>query len=85
MTIIYTVEAFERINEMLVFEVEIPKIKLSEIAAVMGWTDEDLNDFIAGIGGWNLTAEQAHSIELILQKEFYQEDLDFQISGGEIP
>jgi len=51
MTIVYTVDAFERIDELLVFEIDIPKDKLPEIAKVMSWTDEDCNDFTAGIGG----------------------------------
>ncbi|KGT93046.1 hypothetical protein NG99_12650 [Erwinia typographi] len=51
MTIIYTVEAFERVDELLVFEIDIPKEKFPEIARVMAWTDEEYNDFIAGMGG----------------------------------
>jgi hypothetical protein len=84
MTITYTVDAFDRVDEFLVFDISIPKDKLPEIAKVMGWSDEDYNDFIAGIGGWNLTNQQIRAIEHLLGKEFYQEDLDFQISGGEI-
>lgn len=84
MTIVYTVDAFERVNELLVLEVNIPKEKLPEIAKVMVWTDEDYNDFLAGLGGWNLTSQQVNTIEEILDKKFFQEDLDFQISGGKI-
>jgi hypothetical protein len=53
MTIIYTVDAFDRVDELLVFEGEVPKEKLPEISKVMGWTEEDYNDFVAGLGGWN--------------------------------
>jgi len=84
MTIIYTVDAFDRVDELLVFEVEVPKEKLPEISKVMGWTEEDYNDFVAGLGGWNLTDQKVRAIEGILSIKFYQEDLDFQISGGEI-
>lgn len=84
MTIVYTVDAFERVDELLVFEVDIPKEKLPEIAKIMIWTDEDYNDFVAGIGGWNLTNQQVKAIEKILDKKFFQEDVDFQISGGQI-
>ncbi|MBT0729348.1 pyocin S6 family toxin immunity protein [Rosenbergiella nectarea] len=84
MTIVYTIDAFERIEELLDFEIEIPKEKLPEIAKVMVWTDEDYNDFTAGGGGWDLTSQQVKAIEKILNKNFFKEDLDFQISGGEI-
>lgn len=84
MTIIYTVDVFDRVDELLVFEVEVPKEKLPEISKIMGWTKEDYNDFVAGLGGWNLTDQKVRAIEGILSKEFYQDDLDFQISGGEI-
>jgi hypothetical protein len=84
MTIIYTVDAFDRVDELLVFEVEIPKEKLPEISRVMGWAEDDYNDFVAGLGGWNLTDQKVRAIEGIIGKKFYQEDLDFQISGGEI-
>ena len=49
----------------------------------MGWSEEDYNDFVAGLGGWNLTEQKVRAIEGILGKEFFQEDLDYQISGGE--
>ena len=64
--------------------INIPKEKLPEIAKVMVWTDEDYSDFTAGIGGWDLTSQQVKAIEKILDKNFFQEDLDFQISGGEL-
>jgi hypothetical protein len=54
MTIIYTVDAFDRVDELLVFEVEVPKEKLPEISKVMGWTKEDYNDFVAGLGAGTL-------------------------------
>ena len=84
MTIVYTIDAFERVNERLVFEIDIPKEKLPEVTNVMVWTDEDYSDFIAGIGGWDLTSQEVKAIEKILDKNFFQEDLDFQISGGEL-
>lgn len=84
MTIIYTVDAFDRVDELLVFEVEVPKEKLPEVSDVMEWSEEDYNDFVAGLGGWNLTEQKVRAIEGILGKEFYQKDLDYQISGGEI-
>ena len=84
MTIVYTIDAFERVDELLVFEIDIPKEKLPEIAKVMAWTDEDYSDFIAGIGGWDLNSQQVKAIEKILDKNFFQENLDFQISGGEL-
>lgn len=84
MTIIYIVDAFERVDELLVFEVNIPKEKIPEIAKVMSWTDEDYNDFTAGIGGWNLTSQQVKAIEIIIGKYFFQDNLDFQNSSGEM-
>ena len=84
MTIVYTIDAFERVNERLVFEIDIPKEKLPEVTNVMVWTDEDYSDFIAGIGEWDLTSQEVKAIEKILDKNFFQEDLDFQISGGEL-
>ncbi|WP_281080566.1 pyocin S6 family toxin immunity protein [Klebsiella quasivariicola] len=84
MTVVYTIDAFERVDELLVFEVDIPKEKLADIAKVMVWTYEDYCDFTAGIGGWDLTSQQVKAIEEILGKQFFQEDLDFQISAGEL-
>lgn len=84
MTIIYTVDAFDRVDELLIFEVEVPKEKLPEVSHVMEWSEEDYNDFVAGLGGWNLTEQKVRAIERILGKEFYQDDLDYQISGGEL-
>lgn len=84
MIIVYTIDAFERVDELLVFEIDIPKEILPKIAKVMVWTDADYRDFTAGIGGWDLTSQQVKEIEKILDKNFFQEDLDFQISAGEI-
>ncbi len=84
MTIVYTIDAFEREDELLVFEIDVPEEKLPEIAKVMSWTEGDYKDFIAGVGGWNLTSQQVNSIEKILNQKFFQENLDFQISGGEV-
>lgn len=84
MTIVYTIDAFERVDELLVFEVDLPKEKLPEIAKVIAWTDEDYSDFITGVGGWDLTSHQVKAIEIILGKKFFQEDLDFQISSWKI-
>jgi hypothetical protein len=84
MTMIYTVDAFNRTDELLDFEIEIPKEKLPDISRVMNWSASDSNDFVAGLGGFDLTEEQVKAIENILNKHFFRDDLDFQISSSEM-
>jgi len=84
MTIVYTVDAFERENELLVFEVNIPKEKLPELSEIMGWNNRDYQEFSSGLGGFDIKKEQVLAIEKLLNNSFFREDLDFQISGGEI-
>lgn len=84
MTMIYTVDAFNRTDELIDFEIEIPKENLSDISIVMKWSASDYNDFVAGLGGFDLTEEQVKAIENILNKHFFRDDLDFQISSSEM-
>ncbi|WP_447867474.1 pyocin S6 family toxin immunity protein [Rahnella bonaserana] len=84
MTMIYTVDAFNRTDELLDFEIEIPKENLPDISIVMKWSASDYNDFVAGLGGFDLTEEQVKAIENILNKHFFRDDLDFQISSSEM-
>ena len=84
MSMIYTVDVFNRTDELLDFEIEIPKEKLRDISMVMKWSASDYNDFFAGLGGLDFTEEQVKAIENILNKHFFRDDLDFQISSGEI-
>ena len=84
MTIIYSIEAFNKSDECLAFEVEIPTDKLGSLKIIMNWNDDVFEDFIAGGGGYDLTIEQVKSMEKVLGKRFYSDLYDFQIDSGKI-
>ncbi|MFI8415841.1 DUF7683 domain-containing protein [Serratia sp. NPDC078593] len=84
MTIIYTIDVYRKVDEELLFEIEIPENQLSGVAEIMGWSEEDKIEFSLGIGVYNLNEDQAVKLEDLLCKKFYSSDNTFQISGGSI-
>ncbi|WP_457921992.1 DUF7683 domain-containing protein [Enterobacter bugandensis] len=76
---IYSKEA-----EILLFEIEIPSEKAHVMADILGLNARDREEFMCGIGVYNLTKNQAHEFELLVGKTFYSDDVTLQISGGEI-
>ena len=82
--IIYSVEVFDKQNEELVLEVEIPQSKLKGVAAIMGWGADDEDAFVKGIAGFNVSQKQALDLENLLGEKFYSDDVIVQIAGGEI-
>lgn len=82
--IVYTIDAYSKTDENLLFEIEIPSQNLNDLCMIMGMNAEDRNDFSHGIGVYNINEHQAHILESLLGKIFYSDDLTFQLSGGEI-
>lgn len=82
--IIYTIDVYSKKNEDLLFEVEVPTNKLTEIAEIMGWNEEDKLEFSLGIGVYNINENQAIRLEKLLGKEFYSTNITLQLSGGSI-
>ncbi|ATA23806.1 hypothetical protein BIY26_03875 [Brenneria goodwinii] len=82
--IIYTIDAYSKTDEDLLFEVDIPADKLAEVAQIMGWSEEDKTEFSLGIGVYNINKNQALCLEKLLDKKFYSSDLTLQLSGGSI-
>lgn len=82
--IVYTIDAYSKTDENLLFEIEIPHQKVNDLCMIMGMNAEDRSDFSHGIGVYNINEHQAHLLEKFLGKTFYSDDLTFQLSGGEI-
>ncbi|HGA2726965.1 TPA: hypothetical protein ACIR07_003041 [Enterobacter hormaechei] len=82
--IVYTIDAYSKTDEDLLFEIEIPHQNLNDLCMIMGMNAEDRSDFSHGIGVYNINENQAHLLESLLGKKFYSDDLTFQLSGGEI-
>lgn len=80
----YSIDAYRKINEDLLFELEIPKEKIKELARIMEWNEEDENEFSLGIGVYNINKKQAKSLERLIGKEFYSDELTLQLSAGEV-
>ncbi|KHN51883.1 DUF7683 domain-containing protein [Pectobacterium fontis] len=82
--IVYSVEIYDKITEDIVREINIPKSQIDEIAKIMKWQDSEKKSFIKGVGGFDLTTEQAMLLEKLLGEDFFSEDVIIQISGGNI-
>ncbi|MBE3489239.1 hypothetical protein IM284_04395 [Enterobacter cloacae complex sp. P12RS] len=54
------------------------------MADILGLNARDREEFMCGIGVYNLTKNQVHEFELLVGKTFYSDDVTLQISGGEI-
>lgn len=52
--IIYSIDAYSKKNEDLLFEIEISKDKINKLAQIMGWNEEDKIEFLHGIGVYNI-------------------------------
>jgi len=84
MTIAYTIDVYSKVDETLLLEIEIPENKLSNVAEIMGWSEEDKKEFSLGIGVYNINEKQAIKLECLLCKRFYSSDKSLQISGGSV-
>ncbi|WP_241604023.1 DUF7683 domain-containing protein [Rosenbergiella nectarea] len=84
MTIVYTIDVYSKVDETLLLEIEIPENKLSDIAEIMGWSEEDKKEFLLGIGVYNINENQAIKLESLLCKKFYSSNNALQISGGSV-
>ncbi|EOI2494076.1 MULTISPECIES: hypothetical protein [Enterobacter] len=82
--IVYTIDAYSKTDENLLFEIDIPHQYLNDLCMIMGMNAEDRSDFSYGIGVYNINEHQAHLLERLLGRTFYSNDLTFQLSGGEI-
>ena len=84
MAIIHTVDTVILTDELLSFEIDIPKGKLSDIPIVMKQPGSECYDFVSGLEGFDLTQEKVKAKEIILIGSFSGELLIFQIGSGEI-
>lgn len=84
MKIIHTIDVYSKTDEALLLEIEIPENKLSDVARIMGWSEEDKKEFLSGIGVHNNNKSQAIKLESLLCKQLYSPDKCLQISGGSV-
>ncbi len=82
--IVYTIDAYSKVDENLLFEINIPEKNANTLAEIMGLNAEDKADFMHGIGVYNINKEQAILLEVLLGRTFYSSDLTLQLSAGEI-
>lgn len=82
--IVYTIDAYSKVDENLLFEIDIPEKNANTLAEIMGLDAEDKADFMYGIGVYNINKEQAILLEVLLGRTFYSSDLTLQLSAGEI-
>lgn len=82
--IVYTIDAYSKKDEELLFEINIPANILEGVAKIMEWSEEDKIEFLLGIGVYNVNEYQAIRLEELLGKKFYSIDLTLQISGGSV-
>jgi hypothetical protein len=71
----YIVEAFDKENEFLDFEIVLPDGCEAQLAAIMNWTSPQRGD-----EGYNVSDTQLLSIELLASKRFYDANHIFQLT-----
>jgi len=71
---IYIVEAFDKEDESLVFEIELPEGCEPQLAKIMNWSSPQRGD-----EGYNLSDMQLSSIEVLAGKRFKDEKHIFQL------
>lgn len=72
---IYVVEAFDKENESLAFEIELPEGCETQLAKIINWTSPQRGD-----EGYNLTDTQLSSIEVLAGKRFKNDKYIFQLT-----
>lgn len=80
--ITWSIDAYSKQNEELLFEIEIPESKLPEVVRLMGLNEDDKTEFLLGIGVFSVNQDQAHLLEQLLGKTFYSAGVTLQLSGG---
>lgn len=81
--IIYTIDAYSKADEELLFEIEVPENNFDKLSEIMELDDEDKADFSHGIGVYDINKKQALLLEKLVGREFYSGELTLQLSGGE--
>lgn len=82
--IVYTIDIYSKETEDLILEINIPPEKADEIIDILELNAEDREEFMQGIGVYNLKKNQAFRLELLVGENFYSDDVILQISGGEV-
>jgi len=82
--IVYTIDIYSKKTEGLILEINIPPEKADEIIDILELNAEDREEFMQGIGVYNLKKNQALRLELLVGENFYSDDVILQISGGEV-
>jgi hypothetical protein len=73
--VIYSVEAFDKRTEILVFGEKVPEGYDRVLKEIMGWTFDQ-----QGWEGYDLTRSQLQALEKILGKDIYNPAYIFQVS-----
>ncbi|MCH9300407.1 hypothetical protein QM637_02870 [Pantoea allii] len=82
--IVYTIDIYSKETEDLILEINISPEKADEIIDILELNAEDREEFMQGIGVYNLKKNQALRLELLVGENFYSDDVILQISGGEV-
>ena len=81
MTIVYTIEAFNKSDEFIAFDIEVPKDNLDSLKSIMNWDTNEFDSFLYEGRVYDLTVDQVMLIEKALGKLFYSDLCDFQIGA----
>ena len=71
----FIVEAFNKVNEFLDFEVALPDGCEAQLAKIMNWSSPQRGD-----EGYNLSSTQLSSIEALIGKRFNDDKYIFQLT-----
>ena len=71
----HSILAFDRTNEQLAFDIELPDDQFAQLAEIMAWQDPD--DVIYE---YDLSPEQVNRLEALTGKAFSSPDYIFQLS-----
>ena len=72
----HTISAFDKMTELMVFEIEIPQQNHPKLKEIMGWTE--LEDEIFG---YDLSSRQIQLLEELIGQRIYDQCYVFQLSS----
>lgn len=72
----HTISAFDKMTELMVFEIEIPQQNHPKLKEIMGWTEPEDEIF-----GYDLSSRQIQLLEELLGQRVYDQRYIFQLSS----
>lgn len=72
----HTICAFDKMTELMIFEIEIPQQNHPKLKEIMGWTEPEDEIF-----GYDLSSRQIQLIEELLGQRIYDRRYVFQLSS----